>query len=52
MNNYVKVTNMDESAVPNIRKFVQVKNLYKNIKFQLDAGFDLSIINVYARKKK
>ena len=47
VNNYVKVTNVDESAGGSIRKFVLVKVLSKNIKLQLDSGFDLSIINIY-----
>ena len=51
VNNYVKVTNGDESDGRNIRKFVQVKILNKNIKLQLDSGSDLSIINVYTWKK-
>ena len=51
MNNYIKVTNVDESAGQNIRKFVQVKILNKNIKLQLDSGSDLSIINVNTWKK-
>ena len=37
VNNYVKVTNVDKSAGRNIRKFVQVKIINKNIKLQLDS---------------
>ena len=51
VNNYIKVTNVDESADQNIRKFVQVKILNKNIKLKLDSGSYLSIINVYTREK-
>ena len=42
MNNYVKLTNVDESADRNIRKFLPVKILNKNIKLQLDSGSDLN----------
>ena len=51
MNNYVKVTNVDESSGRNIKTFVQVKILYKIIKWRLDSGFDFSIINIYTRVK-
>ena len=50
-NNYVQITNVDESAGWNIRKFVQVKILNKNIRLKLDSRSDLSIINVYTWKK-
>ena len=51
MNNYGKVTNVDESASQNIRNFVLVKILNKNIKLQLDSKSNLSVINVYTWKK-
>ena len=42
---------MDESKGRNIRKFVLVKLLYKNMKLQLDSGSDLNIININTWKK-
>ena len=38
MNNYVKVTNMDESAGRNIRKFVQIKILNKILNYNWIVG--------------
>ena len=35
VNNYVKLTNVDEWADWNIRKFLQIKNLKTNIELQL-----------------
>ena len=50
VNSYVKNTKSDEQDVLNIRKYLQVQTLNKNIKLQLDSGSDLTIINLHTRK--
>lgn len=47
----VKSTKIDEQDGINIRKYVQVKILNKNVKLQLDSGSDLSIINRHTWKR-
>ena len=51
VNSCVKKTKSDEQDGLNIRKYVQVQILNKNIKLQLDYGSDLTIINLYTWKK-
>ena len=47
----MKNTKSDEQDGLNIRKYVHVQILNKNIKLQWDSGSDLTIINLYTWKK-
>ena len=51
VNSCVKNTKSDEQDVLNIRKYVQVRILNKNIKLQLDSGSDFTIINLHTWEK-
>ena len=48
---YVKTTKWDKHNENNIRKFVPVQILGKNLKLQLDSGSDLTIINLQSWRK-
>ena len=48
---YVKMTKWDKQNEDNIRKYVPVQILGRNINLQLDSGSDLTIINLQMWKR-